>query len=131
MLGPFLIVLYNMLKSIGWLDYSDTKIGGIQYRVPIWWRSRGNFILYSVTFLRWINWKYINVTESSFEKQTEEEEAHSCTECSKTLWTSRGLQLHFFFHNTKKKIFTLLIMRLSYPKLNWKTLFSKARALFE
>ena len=36
MLGPFLIVLYNMLKSIGWLDYSDTKIGGIQYRVPIW-----------------------------------------------------------------------------------------------
>ena len=51
------------------------------------------------------------VTETSSQMHTEESEAHSCTERSKTFNTSRELQRHFS-SKYNKMIITLLITRL-------------------
>ena len=55
-------------------------------------------------------------TETFSELQTEQPEAQSCTECSKTFKTSRWLQRHFSKHN--KNNFHTLDYEIILPKSN-------------
>ena len=58
--------------------------------------------------------------------QTEESEAHSCTECSRTFKTLRELQRHFSSKHNKKYLQDLIV-RLSYPKVNSKILIKQGK----
>ena len=117
MLGPFLIVLCNMLKSIGWLDYSDTKMAGSSTEY-LFGEDLEAILSYIVSHsfdesLESTSMLQKHLLKSRLKKRKLTRVRNAPKHC--------GLQegcSFIFFHNTKKNIFMLLIMRLSYSKLN-------------
>lgn len=131
MLEPFLIVLCNMLKSIGWLDYSDAKMAGscAEY---LFGEDLEAILSYIVSHsfdesLESTSMLQKHLLKSRLKKRKLTHVRNAPKHCG----LQEGCSFIFFFTTEKKKIFTLSIMRLSYPKLNWNTLFSKAMTLFE
>ena len=110
-----------MLKNIGWLGYNDTKLSkmaGSTTEFPFNENLDATLsLIESVSFDKLPESASI-VTETSFEMQNEEPEAHLCTRCFKTFKTARGLQCYFSSKHNKKDLHKLLIMKLSHPNVN-------------
>lgn len=103
-------------RVVGLQQHINLKNGAIECRFPIRCRSWGNFVSDRVRFLHESPESTSVVTETSYEMQTEEPKARSCTECSETFQDFKKVAASFLVKTQQKKNFTLLIMRLSYPR---------------